>query len=65
MHSSIQSDPLASAHDAEPTPLRLLPHSRVARVAVWLVIGVAVVLVFGAWLRPNMIFDLADVVFCN
>ena len=45
--------------------MRLLPHSRVARVAVWLVVAAATALVFSAWLRPNMIFDLADMVFCN
>lgn len=45
--------------------LRLLPRSRAARVAVWIVIGVLTVLVFSAWLRPNMVFDFADMVFCN
>ena len=65
MPSSIQPDSLVPALDAEAAPLRLLPRSRVARAAVWLVIGVAVALVFSAWLRPNMIFDLADMVFCN
>ena len=45
--------------------LRLLPRSRAARVAAWIVIGVLTVLVFGAWLRPNMVFDFADMVFCN
>ena len=65
MPSSIQSDPLAPALHAEVAPLRLLPQSRVARVAVWLVVAAATALVFSAWLRPNMIFDLADMVFCN
>lgn len=53
--------PPAASDDA----LRLLPRSRAARVAVWIVIGVLTVLVFGAWLRPNMVFDFADMVFCN
>lgn len=65
MPASIDSDSLASTQATEASPLRLLPHSRGARAAVWLVIGVAVALVFSAWLRPNMIFDLADMVFCN
>ena len=65
MPSSIQSDSLAPTLHAGVAPLRLLPHSRAARVAVWLVVGAATALVFSAWLRPNMIFDLADMVFCN
>ena len=65
MSGLLPSETLAPALRADATGLRLLPRSRVARVAVWLVIGTAVVLVFGAWLRPNMVFDLADMVFCN
>ena len=45
--------------------LHLLPRSRAARVAVWLAAAALGALVFAAWLRPNMIFDLADMVFCN
>ncbi len=45
--------------------LSLMPASRAARAAVWLVLVMAAALVFSAWLRPNMIFDLADMVFCN
>ena len=65
MSASLPSETLAPALRADAHELRLLPRSRVARVAVWLLMGAAVVLVFGAWLRPNMIFDLADMVFCN
>ncbi len=42
-----------------------MPASRAARVAVWLVTAALGALVFAAWLRPNMIFDLAGMVFCN
>lgn len=42
-----------------------MPQSRAARVAVWLVLVTVALLVFSAWLRPNMVFDLADMVFCN
>ena len=45
--------------------LRLLPRSPVAQIAVWLLAGMAATLVFGAWLSPNMVFDFADMVFCN
>lgn len=45
--------------------LSLMPASRAARAAVWLVAAALGALVFSAWLRPNMIFDLADMVFCN
>ncbi len=45
--------------------MRLLPLSRGLRLGLWLAIAVAVVLVFAAWLRPNMVFDFADMVFCN
>ena len=65
MSASLPSEALTPALRADANALRLLPRSRVARLAVWLLIGAAVTLVFGAWLRPNMIFDLADMVFCN
>ena len=45
--------------------LRILPRSRGARVAVWLLIAVLGGLTFSAWLQPNMVFDLANMVFCN
>ena len=45
--------------------ISLMPGSRAARAAVWLVLAALGALVFAAWLRPNMIFDLADMVFCN
>lgn len=45
--------------------ISFMPASRAARAAVWLVLVMAAALVFSAWLRPNMIFDLADMVFCN
>ena len=48
-----------------PAELRLLPRSRVARVAVWLLIAALSALTFSAWLHPNMVFDLANMVFCN
>ena len=59
----------AASADADGTlpdgALELLPRSRVARAAVWLATAALGALVFSAWLRPNMIFDLADMVFCN
>ena len=45
--------------------LRILPRSRGARVAVWLLIAALGGLTFSAWLQPNMVFDLANMVFCN
>ena len=45
--------------------LRILPRSRGARVAVWLLIATLGGLTFSAWLQPNMVFDLANMVFCN
>lgn len=52
-----------TAHAA--AEISLMPASRAARVAVWLVTAALGALVFAAWLRPNMIFDLAGMVFCN
>lgn len=45
--------------------LRILPRSRAARVAVWLLVGALGALTFSAWLSPNMVFDLANMVFCD
>ncbi len=50
---------------ADADALRLLPRAPAARLAAWVLIGVLAALVFGAWLRPNMVFDFADMVFCN
>ena len=47
-----------------PAELRMLPRSRVGRAAVWTVIGAFSALTFAAWLQPNMVFDLANMVFC-
>lgn len=57
--------PAPAAGDLSPGHLSLLPASRAAQAALWLVLVMAAALVFSAWLRPNMIFDLADMVFCN
>lgn len=43
----------------------LMPRAPWARAVVWVLIAAAAALVFASWLRPNMIFDLADMVFCN
>lgn len=53
------------ANDGAADPLRLMPRSRAAQVAVWVMVVLLGVLVFGSWLRPNMVFDFADMVFCN
>lgn len=57
--------PAPAAGHLSPGHLSLLPASRAAQAALWLVLVMAAALVFSAWLRPNMIFDLADMVFCN
>jgi hypothetical protein len=44
--------------------LNLLP-SRGWRVAAALAGVVFFALVFAAWLRPNMVFDLANTIFCG
>ena len=63
---AMSSDALHSPPAAQASQeLRLLPRSPLARAAVWIMIAVLGALVFGAWLRPNMVFDLADMVFCN
>ena len=68
---TLRTDPSESPGPAEvrksadADALRLLPRAPAARLAVWVVIAVLAALVFGAWLRPNMVFDFADMVFCN
>ena len=60
-----QIDPSSTAPQGTTGELRILPRSRGARVAVWLVIAALGGLTFSAWLHPNMVFDLANMVFCN
>ena len=57
---------LPDQHVAEPAAdaLRILPRARGARIAVWVVAAILGVLTFSAWLQPNMVFDLANMVFC-
>ena len=61
MNSSLDAAPA----DVPASELRLLPRSRVARFAVWVLIVALGGLTFSAWLQPNMVFDLANMVFCN
>ena len=62
---SLQGHSLPNESTAQPpAELRMLPRSRVARVVVWTVIGVLSALTFAAWLQPNMVFDLANMVIC-
>lgn len=42
-----------------------LPRSRVLRVILWLAGTGALGLTFAAYLRPNMVFDLANLIFCG
>jgi len=42
-----------------------LPASRVGRVLVLLAAAGFVAFVFSAYLHPNMVFDLANMVFCG
>lgn len=62
LHSSARG---VDAPAGQADDISLMPQSRAARVAVWLVLVTVALLVFSAWLRPNMVFDLADMVFCN
>ena len=62
---SLQGHSLPTESTAQPpAELRMLPRSRVACVVVWTVIGVLSALTFAAWLQPNMVFDLANMVIC-
>lgn len=42
-----------------------LPRSRMLRVMLWLAGAGALGLTFAAYLRPNMVFDLANLIFCG
>jgi hypothetical protein len=44
---------------------RWLPRSRVKRVLLGVAATLFSMLVFGAYLAPNMVFDLANMVFCG
>ncbi len=46
-------------------PLRWLPAARAWRYALVVVAGGLFALTFAAWLRPNMVFDLANMIFCG
>jgi hypothetical protein len=42
-----------------------LPASRTRRVLVWLALGAFMAFTFNAYLHPDMVFDLANMVFCG
>ena len=44
---------------------RWLPASRFKRALVWLGLAGFVAITFNAYLHPNMVFDLANMVFCG
>lgn len=45
--------------------LQWLPRSPALRIAVYVAAAAAVTLTFAAYLRPNMVFDFANLVFCG
>ncbi len=45
--------------------LRWLPAARAWRYALVIVATGLGALTFAAWLRPNMVFDLANMIFCG
>lgn len=45
--------------------LQWLPRSPVLRIVVYMAAAAAVTLTFAAYLRPNMVFDFANLVFCG
>ena len=45
--------------------LRGLPAARVSRYALAVLAAGLFALTFAAWLRPNMVFDLANMIFCG
>lgn len=45
--------------------LRWLPGARVSRYALAVLAAGLFALTFAAWLRPNMVFDLANMIFCG
>ncbi len=42
-----------------------MPRTRMLRVILWLAGTGALGLTFAAYLRPNMVFDLANLIFCG
>lgn len=44
---------------------RWLPRSLVKRVLIWLGLAAFVAFVFDAYMGPNMVFELANMVFCG
>lgn len=45
--------------------LRWLPAARAWRYALAVLAAGLFALTFAAWLRPNMVFDLANLIFCG
>ena len=45
--------------------LQWLPRSLALRIAVYVAAAAAATLTFAAYLRPNMVFDFANLVFCG
>jgi hypothetical protein len=44
---------------------RWLPASPLLRVLLWILFAAFIALVFSAYLSPNMVFDLANIIFCG
>lgn len=66
----MQTEPGSSLNNAPDTgggaaDFHWLPASRTRRVLVWLALGALVAFTFNAYLHPNMVFDLANMVFCG
>ena len=58
------SDPLPP-DPQKPEEFRWLPASRAWRVVLGVAAAAFMTLVFSAYLHPNMVFDLANMVFCG
>lgn len=61
----MQTDASRPPLPAREEPLVWLPRSRLKRAGLALAAAALAGLVFMAWLRPNMVFDLANLVFCG
>ena len=63
-HQAMRHESMLQAA-APDEPLRWLPAVRAWRYAVVVVASALFAITFAAWLRPNMVFDLANMIFCG
>lgn len=65
MQTESRSQEVARGAAAAGEDFRWLPASRARRALIWVALAALTAVVFAAYLSPNMVFDLANFIFCG